>query len=161
MPLTENGRLLLEAAQGYLELGMPMDAWNELENIPAEQRALPEVLKVRADACRFLKKWDIAAEVTRLLADIEPDDPRHPVNLATAVREIEGEQAALEILEKVRGIFPQDADIIYNLACYRSVLGSVEEAKVLRKQAIGLDADLRKTALDDPDLEGVRDSLGA
>ena len=149
----------LEAAQGYLALGMHLDAWDVLESIPAEQRALPEVLKIRVDACRFMKKWDIAAEVSRHLAQIEPEDPRHPVNLATAVREIEGEEAALNILEDVRGVFPNDADILYNLACYRAVLGRVEEAKTLLAEAFTHDASLRLAALDDPDLVGVWDSM--
>jgi len=149
----------LEAAQGYLALGMYKDAWDELENIPAEQRALPEVLKIRVDACRFMKKWEIAAEVSRHLAKIEPYDPRHPLNFAAAVREIKGEQAALNILEEVRGIFPSDADILYNMACYRAVLGRVAEAKALLAQAFTHDASLRITSLDDPDLVGVWDSF--
>jgi Flp pilus assembly protein TadD len=151
----------LEAAQGYLALGMHIDAWGELENIPAQHQALPEVLKIRVDACRFMKKWDIAAELSRHLALIEPEDPRHPVNLATAVRQIEGEQAALNILEQVRGIFPNDADILYNLACYRAVLGRVEEAKTLLAEAFTYDASLRITSLDDPDLVEVWDSFNA
>jgi predicted Zn-dependent protease len=149
----------LEAAEGYLTLGMPIDAWDELENIPAEQRALPEVLKMRVDACRFMEKWDIAAEVSRHLAKIEPEDPRHPVNLATAVRQIEGEQAAIKILEDVRGTFPNDADILYNLACYRAVLGNVDEAKALLAEAFTHDSSLRISSLDDPDLVGVWDSF--
>ncbi len=150
---------LLEAAEGYLDLGMHMDAWDVLESIPAEQRALPEVLKIRVDACRFMKRWDMAAELSRHLALIEPEDPRHPVNLATAVRQIEGEQAALNILEEVRGIFPNDADILYNLACYRAVLGRTDEAKALLAEAFTHDASLRITSLDDPDLVGVWDSF--
>lgn len=40
----------LNAALGYLGLGMAQDAWNELEEIDA--RARPEVLKVRVEVCR-------------------------------------------------------------------------------------------------------------
>ncbi len=149
----------LETANGYLGLGMHQEAWDELEDVPAEQQALTEVLKVRVDACLFMKKWHHLAEATSQLVNLEPDDPRHIHNFAMAVREIEGEKAAVDILERARHTFPQDAGLAYNLACYRSVLGNVEEAKVLLKQALKLDPDLQETAIDDPDLAAVWDSM--
>lgn len=149
----------LNAVQGYLHLGMELDAWNELENIPAEQRGRPEVLKIRADVSRAMKKWELVAEVTRHLARIEPDDPRHPVNLAAAVRQIEGEQVAASILEQAKSAFPNDAVLAYNLACYRAVMGRVDEAKTLLAEAVRLDSSLRPHSLDDPDLAVLWDSI--
>lgn len=49
----------------------------------------------------------------------------------------------------------------YNLACYRAVAGNVGEAKQLLAEAFTLDASLRMTSLDDPDLVGVWDSFSA
>jgi hypothetical protein len=99
----------LNAVQGYLHLGMRMDAWNELEDIPAQQRARPEVLKIRVDVCRAMQKWAIVAEVTRHLAEIEPEDARPSINWAAAVRQIEGERAAADILEEAKSRFPNEA----------------------------------------------------
>ena len=149
----------LNAVQGYLHLGMEMDAWNELENIPAEQRGRPEVLKIRADVSRSMKKWELVVEITNHLAKIEPNDPRHPVNLAAATRKIEGEQDAADILEQARSTFPNDAVLAYNLACYRAVLGRVDEAKKLLAEAVRLDSSLRPHSLDDPDLAVLWDSI--
>ena len=39
----------LRAALGFLELGDPDSAWEELEQIPAEDRAHPVVLRMRVD----------------------------------------------------------------------------------------------------------------
>jgi len=55
--------------------------------------------------------------------------------------------------------FPREALIPYNLACYRAVSGMVTEAKTLLAEAFTLDASLRMTALDDPDLVGVWNSI--
>lgn len=149
----------LKAAVGYLGLGMPMDAWNELEQIDPEQRSRLDVLNVRLEVCRVLKKWELMVEIAQHLREMEPDDAGHLLNLAFAMRRFKDEQAAAEILEEAKGRFPQEGTIPYNLACYRAVAGQVEEAKVLLKQAIVLDADLRSKALDDPDLDGVWDSV--
>jgi hypothetical protein len=48
----------LNAAVGYLNLGMPQDAWNELEDIETKDRARPEVLKVRVEVYRALESWE-------------------------------------------------------------------------------------------------------
>ena len=57
----------LNAAVGYLNLGMPQDAWNELEDIEAKDRARPEVLKVRLEVCSALESWEMMAEVSNHL----------------------------------------------------------------------------------------------
>ena len=149
----------LNAATGYLGLGMPLDAWNELEEIDPDKRALPEVLNVRIEVCRALKKWEMMAEICRHLGKVEPDEVGHPLNLAYAVRRFQGEQPATSVLEQARPKFPTEALIPYNLACYRAVAGMVAEAKTLLAEAFTLDASLRMTALDDQDLVGVWDSI--
>lgn len=57
-PLSPDELLLLskrlEAAQSYLDLGMAMDAWNELEEIEPELRGRPEVLTARS---RSAVRW--------------------------------------------------------------------------------------------------------
>jgi hypothetical protein len=47
--------------------------------------------------------------------------------------------------------------IAFNLACYASVTGRMEEAKVRLRHAIELDKDIRKLALDDEDLRPLWD----
>jgi predicted Zn-dependent protease len=149
----------LKAVQGYLHLGMHSDAWNELENVPAERRARPEVLKMRVDVCRAMQRWDMVVEVTRHLAHLEPDDPWHVINLAAAMRKLQGEQIAADILEEAKGRFPHNAIVAYNLACYKAVLGEVNEAKTLLAESVRLDSSLRPHSLDDPDLASVWESF--
>jgi predicted Zn-dependent protease len=149
----------LDAAIGFLGLGMPMDAWNELEAIKAEDRGRIEVLKVRLEVCRSLEKWELMAEIAQHLVKMEPDEAEHPINLAFAVRRAKNPETAAEVLEVAKNRFPQEGTIPYNLACYRAVAGKVAEAKTLLAEAFSLDASLRITALDDPDLVRVWDSF--
>jgi hypothetical protein len=47
--------------------------------------------------------------------------------------------------------------IAFNLACYASVTGRMEEAKERLRHAIALDKDVRRLALDDEDLRSLWD----
>ncbi len=50
----------LNAAEGFLQLGMPEDGWNELEEIEPELRHLPDVMVLRVDILNALKRWEAA-----------------------------------------------------------------------------------------------------
>jgi hypothetical protein len=50
--------------------------------------------------------------------------------------------------------------IAFNLACYASVTGRMEEAKERLRHAIELDKDIRKLAIDDEDLKPLWDWIG-
>jgi len=84
---------ILHAAQGYLGLGMAQDAWDELERIAPKHKAAPAVLKVRLEVARALGQWDMVAELARQLLSMEPDDPLHAINLAKALRHVEGHES--------------------------------------------------------------------
>ena len=149
----------LRAATGYLDLGMPEDAWNQLEAIEARHRGLLEVFRLRLEVCRAMHKWGLMAEIANHLHKAEPQDPGHSLDLAYAIRRVRGEDEAAAVLERARMLFPKEPLLPYNLACYRAVSGNLTEAKRLLAEAFSMDASLRITALDDPDLVGVWDSF--
>lgn len=146
----------LNAAIGYLNLGLPQDAWNELEDIEAKERARPEVLKVRVEVCRALKSWELMAEVSNYLQKIEPDEVGHPLNMAYALRRFKGVSEAADILSLALRRYYDDALIRYNLACYWCVMGRVEEAREMLESACKKDNSLRKLAETDEDLVALR-----
>ena len=149
----------LNAAIGYLNLGMAEEAWAELEAIDAGHRGILEVLKIRLEVCRALSSWELMAEIADRLHKAEPDDPGHPIDLAFAIRRVRGEDEAAAVLERARELFPQEPLLPYNLACYRAVRGRVAEARQLLAEAFSMDASLRVTSSRDPDLVGVWDSF--
>ena len=48
---------LLRAAQGWIELGLPHEAWAELQQVPAEAQHRLEVMLLSLDTLQTLKQW--------------------------------------------------------------------------------------------------------
>lgn len=67
MPLSAEDLKHITAAQGYVELGMWLDAHAELEEIDAEARHVPDVLEVRALIYRALERWELMQVVANQL----------------------------------------------------------------------------------------------
>jgi Flp pilus assembly protein TadD len=65
------------------------------------------------------------------------------ISLAYALRRTESVEKAEAILLRAQAIHPQVAMIAFNLACYASVAGRMEEAKERLRHAIELDKRLR------------------
>jgi Flp pilus assembly protein TadD len=78
-------------------------------------------------------------------------------SLAYALRRTESVEKAEAILLRAQAIHPQVAMIAFNLACYASVTGRIEDAKERLRNAIELDKDVRILALDDEDLRPLWD----
>ena len=145
----------LRASQGFLELGDPDSAWEELELIPAEDRAHPIVLRMRAYIYRDKGKWMEMAEIARHLTQIETQEPEHWTNRAWAERRHVGLETAEETLLLARELFPKEPLVHYNLACYAAQLGRIDDAKALLATALTLDPVFKEMALEDEDLAGV------
>ena len=149
----------LQAAVGFLELGMPLDASDEIEAIEPEMKTLSEVLAVRVEIFRALSKWELMEIVARQLAYQQPDEPQSFISLAFATRRAIGVQEALAVLAQVANRFPTCAMILYNLACYAAVLGHLQVARNRLAEATKLEPAYRKMALNEPDLSALHDEL--
>jgi Flp pilus assembly protein TadD len=103
------------------------------------------------------KKWDMAAAVASHLVKVEPKNSSWWINLAYAKRRCEGIKSAEAILRQARELHHDNAMIEFNLACYASVAGRFEEAKVRLRRAIELDKQFQKLAIDDEDLQPLWD----
>ena len=133
------------------------DAALALEEIEPEDKTRTEVLGARAVLYIAAKKWDMAAAVASHLVKVEPENEAWWFNFAYAVRRAESVEKAEAILLRAQAIHPQVAMIAFNLACYASVSGRMEEAKERLRNAIDLDKDIRILALDDEDLRPLWD----
>src|SRR4051812_25298986 len=111
------------AAEGYVELGMHIDANHELEQLEPEDRILPAVIAIRIEIYRALEKWELMQTVAKMLALHEPGKVQWTVDWAYATRRCDSIDAArLILLEAVERI-PTAAILHYNLACYECLLG--------------------------------------
>jgi len=123
-------------------------------------RYLPEVLAVRLELFRGLKKWDLMEAVARKLTPYDPDDVQWWISWAFATRRSDSIEAARAILVKAVEQHFDVAVVHSNLACYECQLGNLELAKGHLKLSFKIKKRLRLNALDEPDLEPLWDSLG-
>src|SRR5438477_12904163 len=125
MPLEPPDKEFFNAAVGYTQLGMFIEANEQLENIDPFNRVAPEVLALRVDIYRGLKKWNLMREIAERLYESDPTNIGWLISYAFARRRAEGINAAKGILINSLDRFPDQAIIYYNLACYSSVLGEL------------------------------------
>ena len=67
---------------------------------------------------------------------------------------------AIEVLEALRAETPEDAGILYNLACARSLSGDKEQALEHLGRSVEIDASFRELAEKDSDFDAIRDDPG-
>jgi Flp pilus assembly protein TadD len=142
----------LHAAIGFLELGMPDDAWEEVDSLPAGQRDLAEVRELRITIAMRLGRWQAARADAETMARRDPGNPSWWISWAYALRRESSIQEAREILLRATELHPRELMISYNLACYASVLGELDEARGLLERVVSEDSGFRELAMNDPDL---------
>ena len=64
--------------------------------------------------------------------------------------------AAVAELAEAHEEYPQDAGILYNLACAESLAGRREDALGHLQESVGIDASFAELAAKDPDFEAIR-----
>jgi tetratricopeptide (TPR) repeat protein len=155
MPLDTLEQRYLTAALGYLELGMGLEADAELERIDPFCRHLPEVLVVRIQVYRHLKKWELMETVAKRLAHSNQDCIEWTVLWAEAAQHRRGWEAAKTIFKEAVLRHPKSGILHLHLARCECQLGDLEAAKICISCAVALDTKLKAVALNDPDLEAV------
>jgi tetratricopeptide (TPR) repeat protein len=155
MTLTLEDQYRLEAASGFIELGLHLDANDELERVSAELRSLPQVLVFRLQIYRALKKWPAMQAVAKKLAISESKNPRWWIAWAEATREADCIADGRLILVNALEHHPESAEILYDLACYDCQLGDLTSAKERLHRAFELEPGLRLKALEDEDFESL------
>jgi len=146
-------------AIGYLKLRMLEQAENELNFLPDEmpwtknrRSLLVEIFMVRKDWLEMKKnahslKMEFPTDVEWWIAD------------AYATRRCESIEKAREILLDGLVHHYENAMIRFNLACYACKLGSHGECLDFLKEAVKRDQRYKLMAMEDEDLEDVREAL--
>jgi len=139
MPLESPDGEFFNAAVGYAQLGMFLQANEQLENIDPFNRVVPEVLALRVDIYSGLQKWDLTREIAERLYESDPTNVQWVVSYAYAMRRTESINAARDILINALPKFSRQAIIYYNLACYDCHSNRIESAKQYLRQAFRID----------------------
>lgn len=146
----------LNAAEGYLQLGMPEEAAVEIGMLPRKVRGELRSAELELAAEMMLKHWNRGAELARLLCHLKPSKKAYFLHAAYCIHETGDTLAAKSFLMSGPKSLMKDALFHYNMACYSAVLGAPDEAERYLIDAFSLDPELRKTAKSDPDLKGLK-----
>ena len=161
MPFNLNDQRHREAAEGWLELGLPLEANAELEQITPQLQGHPDVLELRWQICAKEKKWAACVDLAAAIIKLAPMRSDGWIHRSFALHELHRTQAAFDQLLPVVDRFPKVWLIPYNLACYASVLHQFDSAQKWLKQAIALDRKtVQEAAIEDEDLKPLWASLG-
>lgn len=145
----------LQAAVGYLELGMPEDALSALQSLPPHQRMSRSVLEIKLEAEIEAERWNAGADTGRLLCLKDPEDPRFFIRAAHCLHETGDTAAARNWLLTGPTVLIDDPRFHYNIACYHAVLGEHGPAHSHLKRAVELDSHLKEAARDDESLASL------
>lgn len=149
----------IEAAHGYHELELHVDAWKVLDDLPAEDKAHPLVVLLRLDILLALDRWDDAVALGTGACRQWPVIDGFFLKTTTALLELKDYQKAKDLLLAGPESLQQKAVYWYDLACCQCMTGEVEQAKRSLIECFNREEVLRMRALYDPDLEAIWESL--
>jgi predicted Zn-dependent protease len=160
--LTQAERFQLEAAEGWLMLGNPEEAHEELEKITGEAAYHPTVLSMRWQVYAGAGWWEAASVVSKALCELAPQSAAAWICQANTMRHYKGVVEAWSVLLGVVNRFPDDAIMRYNLACYAAQMGLLEESCGWLVQAFEMEesTQLKLAAIYDSDLQPLWERIG-
>jgi len=155
-------RFQIEAAEGWLMLGNPVEANEELEKISPKYRRHPAALSMRWQVYATAEWWEAAWIVSQALCEALPNSAEAWICQANSVRKYKGTWEALELLRSVHRKFYEHPVVLYNLACYAAQVGRFEDAgKWLADSFRAEDGSaLKVAAVYDPDLRPLWEKVG-
>jgi Flp pilus assembly protein TadD len=156
-PLEPPDTHYLSAAMGWLELGNRAEAKLELAKVARGHSEHPNVLEVSWSIAAAENDWADAWQIAERLVRSAEDRPVGWLHRAYAVRRAPkgGLEAAWNVLLPAADLFPKEATIPYNLACYACQMGKLGDARVWLRRAMssGDKSKIRLMANADPDLQ--------
>lgn len=135
------------------------DALAQLDQLDTEQQDHLEVLRMRVDILLRKQEWQDALHLSLLFCDSKPNQPFGFVHAAFCLHELGRTSEAKQTLLDGPASLLDEPVYYYNLACYDTVLGNLDQARVYLRASFRLDRSFREMAKNDPDLRQIRDEL--
>ncbi len=148
----------ITAADGFLDLGMLDEAWEQLDDIEPRRRADQEVLAMRLRILERMGRFEMGAEIARGAVRAHPDEMDLWLLGSRQVRAAEGIDVALEFLLGSGERFTSKAAYWFELGYLHCQLGDLERTAECTRRAVDLDRSYQMRVLDHPDLEALRAS---
>ncbi len=147
----------LEAARAYLVLGMPKHALQELSRIEHVERCRFDFNLLRGEAYRDLDEHLDSVSSFAIARQERPENLQVLLGIAWCQKRLDLLPAAIETLEEARRYHPDEAIVIYNLACYYSLAGNKSRALEYLGRSLRMDPELHRLIADEHDFDPLRD----
>jgi len=141
--------------EGYLELGMPEMAEEELDALPEELEQHPLVLDGKLAVLMHRQAWVEAVETGLQGCATVAGQPSFFIHTAFCLHEMGRTEEAHLLLRSGPAALHREALYHYNMGCYLTVLGRLGEAQNHLRDAFRLDRGLREFARKDRDLKAL------
>jgi tetratricopeptide (TPR) repeat protein len=145
----------LEAADGYLYLGMPSEALEEFGVISELERQNAQVMLAEIRVLLHMKAWKHAEKLSARGANLHPDEDEFTVQRVFALHQLEKGEEAFRVLLSAPEWIRRTGILHYNLACYEARLGDLNTARRCIDAAIEINSAIKKNARTDPDLAAL------
>jgi Flp pilus assembly protein TadD len=142
----------LRAAQGYYELGMLEEAWDEVSAIESMHLNERSVLQVKLLLQLKSGQWRLALETSQRLCEIDPEDYMGYIHAAYCLHEMGKTSAARRLLMNGPRLLREKAVYYYNMGCYEVTMGHLSTGWYCLERSFVLDRNLWDVARQDPDL---------
>lgn len=146
---------VIRAATGWLELGMPDDALEELDALTGEDRSERRVLELKLAAEMAKGDWPHASATALELCEQVVDEPDFFLSAAYCLHEAGSTAEARKCLVSGPEVLHDLPVFHYNMACYLWTLGDKDNATRHLDIAVGMDDSFLDAARVDRDLVGM------
>ena len=142
----------LQAAEGYVYLGMFREALKELDAIPAAEQEESDVMIARTRILLHLQRWTGAVRLSARGEKLHRDEDEFTVQRVFALHKLNKGEEAAQGLDAAPSWLRRTGILHYNLGCYEARWGNFTRARDCVEAAIELNSAIKKNAHQDPDL---------
>ena len=147
----------IRQAEGYLELGLPDQAIDALQQRRALVDQSGRASYLLGESLRETEQYADAIEPLERAAELMPDDIHVRLALAWSYKRTSRIDAAIAALDQALRNDPLEAILHYNLACYWSLLRDRRRALRCLTRALDLDGNFLDQVPYEPDFDAIRD----
>lgn len=146
----------LAAAEGYLELDLPLRSLEILQSRPEWGTMQFEACFLTGEAMRSLGQFRDALKPLEIAANLRPGHMGVALALGWCYKRTNRLAQAIDALERAERAHPNDALLHYNLACYWSLAGNPSRAVDELTLAVDLDSRFREKIPAESDFDSLR-----
>ncbi len=149
-------RKLLDEAEGYLMLDLPLLALKIIDSRPDWSDMPFEASFLKGESLRCLDRYREAIKPLEVAASLHPGDTRVALALGWCYKRTNRLAQAIDSLERALGDNAEEPLLHYNLACYWSLAGNIGKAIDALGTALELEPELRNLITDEQDFDQLR-----